>query len=55
MTLDSGYYGLVGYTVPNEALIRIIQQANAGVFSLKEGKMNNDDFAVMFGGWYEIA
>jgi|TARA_A100001011_G_C14077833_1_gene743148 hypothetical protein len=55
VTLDSGYYGLVGYTVPNEALIRIIQQANAGVFSLKEGKMNNDDFAVMFGGWYEIA
>jgi len=52
---DSGYYGLVGYTVPNEALIRLHQQGGSGTYNLREGDLNADDFGLMFGGWYEIA
>ena len=52
---DSGYYGLTGYTPQNEALIRLMQQGGSGSYRLNEGDLNNDDFSLMFGGWYEIA
>jgi hypothetical protein len=52
---DSGYYGLVGYTPQNEALIRLHQQGGSGTYNLREGDLNADDFSLMFGGWYEIA
>ena len=55
VTLDSGYYGLVGYTPQNEALIRIMQQGGSGVYNLREGALIAGDFSLMFGGWYEIA
>ena len=54
ITLDSGYYGLGGYSVNNEALIRIMQDGGSGVFGLKEGKLNNDGFTFMFGGCYQV-
>ena len=54
ITLDSGYYGLGGYSVNNEALIRIMQNGGAGVFALKEGKLDNDGFTFMFGGCFRV-
>ena len=38
----------------NEALIRIMQNGGAGVFALKEGKLENDGFTFMFGGCFRV-